>query len=134
MTAPKALRLVSHHLCPYVQRVAIALAERGIVHERLTIDLANKPAWFAALSPLGKVLLLKVGEAVLFESQVICEFLEDVLPTKLHPADPLARARHRAWIEVGSAILGDVWGFETARDADTAARKAAALRAKFERL
>ena len=128
------MTLVSHHLCPYVQRVAIALAERGIAHERLTIDLAIKPAWFAALSPLGKVPLLKVGDAVLFESQVICEYLEDVLEQKLHPADPLVRARHRAWIEVGSAILGDVWGFETARDADTAAGKAAALRAKFERL
>src|SRR5258708_40372906 len=71
------LTLVSHHLCPYVQRVAIALAERGIAAERVYIDLADKPAWFRALSPLGKVPLLKVDDAVLFESAVICEYLED---------------------------------------------------------
>lgn len=126
--------LVSHHLCPYVQRVAIALAERGVAHERLYIDLSNKPAWFTALSPLGKVPLLRVGDAVLFESAVICEYLEDVLEQKLHPADPLERARHRAWIEVASAILADVWGYETARDAETVRKKAADLHTKFARV
>jgi glutathione S-transferase len=123
--------LVSHHLCPYVQRVAIALAERGVAAERIHIDLADKPAWFRTLSPLGKVPLLRVGDdAVLFESAVICEYLEDVEPAKLHPADPLERARHRAWIEFGSAVLADIWGFETARDAAAAAAKADALRDK----
>ena len=34
------LRLVSHHLCPYVQRAAIALAEKGVPHERVAVDLA----------------------------------------------------------------------------------------------
>ena len=38
--------LVSHVLCPYVQRVAIVLAEKGIPFERIDIDLSNKPAWF----------------------------------------------------------------------------------------
>jgi glutathione S-transferase len=37
------LMLVSHHLCPYVQRVAIALAEKNTPFERTYIDLANKP-------------------------------------------------------------------------------------------
>ena len=45
--------LVSHHLCPYVQRAAIAFAEKGAPFERVTISLDEKPAWFAALSPLG---------------------------------------------------------------------------------
>ena len=51
--------LVSHHLCPYVQRVAIALAEKAVLFERAYIDLADKPAWFTNLSPLGKVPLLR---------------------------------------------------------------------------
>jgi hypothetical protein len=38
--------LVSHHLCPYVQRAAIALAEKAVLFERAYIDLADKPAWF----------------------------------------------------------------------------------------
>ena len=49
------LILVSHHLCPYVQRAAISLAEKGVPFERVDIDLANKPGWFKAISPLGKV-------------------------------------------------------------------------------
>src|SRR5207237_10273964 len=78
--APK-LTLVSHKLCPYVQRAVIALTEKAVPFERLDIDLADKPAWFKAISPLGKVPLLRVGtergEAALFESNVICEYIED---------------------------------------------------------
>lgn len=126
-----ALTLVSHHLCPYVQRVAIALAEKGVAFERVYVDLAAKPAWFLAQSPLGKTPLLQVGDDVVFESAVICEYLEDTLPHPLHPADPLERARHRGWMELGSAILSDIWGLETAQDAAGALRKAADIRGKL---
>lgn len=129
------LTLVSHHLCPYVQRAVIALEEKGVPFDRVYIDLSNKPQWFKQLSPLGKVPLLKVDDdIVIFESAVICEYLEETQPNPLHPADPLQRARHRAWMEFGSAILSDVWGFETGKDATTVAAKAAALKAKFERI
>jgi glutathione S-transferase len=37
------LKLISFDLCPYVQRAAIALAEKGVPFERITIDLAYKP-------------------------------------------------------------------------------------------
>ncbi len=50
------LHLMSHALCPYVQRAVIALTEKGLAFERTTIDLAAKPAWFLDLSPLGKTL------------------------------------------------------------------------------
>jgi glutathione S-transferase len=131
--------LISHELCPYVQRAAIALAEKGVPFTRTNVDLENKPDWFLAMSPLGKVPLLKVTDAagavhVLFESAVICEYLEDVLPNPLHPADPLERAQHRAWMEFGSAVLGDNWAFFTAKDDEKAARAATALKAKFTRL
>lgn len=134
------LILVSHHLCPYVQRAAIALAEKGVPFERRTIDLAAKPDWFLALSPLGKVPLLLVrqpdgSEVVLFESAVICEYLEDTeTSAPLHPVDPLARAQHRGWMEFGSSILGDLWGFETAKDAETYEAKRKALIDKFSRV
>jgi glutathione S-transferase len=49
------LTLVSHHLCPYVQRAAIALTEKGVPFERRHVDLSTKPDWFLAISPLGKV-------------------------------------------------------------------------------
>jgi glutathione S-transferase len=127
-----ALTLVSHHLCPYVQRVAIALEEKGIAFKRVYVDLAAKPAWFIAQSPLGKTPLLKVDDDVLFESAVICEYLEDTLPHPLHPENPLERARHRGWMEFGSSILADIWGLETAQDAAGLERKVADLRRKFE--
>lgn len=134
MTAP--LALISHHLCPYVQRAAIALAEKGVPFERVYIDLANKPEWFLKISPLGKVPLLRIprdgGEAILFESTVICEYLEETQPgAKLHPADPLTRARHRGWMEFGSAILSDLWIYETTQNAETLEAKRAVLKTKF---
>jgi glutathione S-transferase len=128
------LTLVSHHLCPYVQRAAIALAEKGVPFERVSIDLANKPDWFLRLSPLGKVPVLKVGDRVIFESAVILEYLEETQPNPLHPKDPLERAEHRAWIEFGSAALGDIWVLETTPDAEVFGARAEALGAKFARL
>lgn len=128
------LTLVSHTLCPYVQRAAIALHEKGVAFERVDVDLDNKPDWFKAISPLGKVPLLKVGDAVIFESAVIVEYLEETQPNPLHPSDPLRRAQHRAWMEFGSAILADIWGFYTAPDEATLQAKARALTDKFARL
>lgn len=128
---PPTLTLVSHALCPYVQRVAIALAEKGVAHDRVDVDLANRPDWFAALSPLGRTPVLKVGEDALFESAAILEFLEDAFAPSLHPADPIARARHRAWIGFASECLNDIAGFYSAPDTGTLNAKAAALHARF---
>jgi glutathione S-transferase len=125
------LTLVSHHLCPYVQRAAIALAEKGVAYERLYVDLANKPDWFKALSPLGKTPVLKVGETAIFESAVILEYLEETQPNPLHPADPLRRAEHRSLIEFGSAILNDIWAFYSAPDAAAFAAKRRQLTERF---
>jgi glutathione S-transferase len=125
------ITLVSHALCPYVQRIAIALAEKGVAHARVTVDLADKPGWFLALSPLGRTPVLTVGAAALFESAAILEYIEDTLPRPLHPADPVERSRHRAWIGFGSECLNDIAGFYTAQDAGTLEMKAAALHARF---
>jgi glutathione S-transferase len=131
-------KLISFPLCPYVQRAAIALAEKGVPFERIDIDLQNKPDWFLKLSPLGKVPVLVVtlddgAEQVLFESQVIAEYLDETIAARLHPADPLERARHRAWIEFASATLADLYGFYTG-DRETYREKLKALDAKFRRL
>lgn len=130
MTTPQ-LTLVSHHLCPYVQRAAIALGEKAVRFERINIDLARKPDWFLAISPLGKTPVLKVGDRAIFESAVILEYLEETQANKLHPADPLTRAEHRAWIEFSSAVLNDIWGFYVAPDAATFEAKARSLTDKF---
>ena len=128
------LTLVSHKLCPYVQRAVIALTEKGVPFERIDVDLANKPDWFKKVSPLGKTPVLLVGETAIFESAVIIEYLEETQANPLHPADPLARAEHRAWIEFGSAILSDISGLYSAPDEAAFLAKSKALREKFTRV
>jgi glutathione S-transferase len=133
MSAPN-LTLVSHHLCPYVQRAVIALREKAVQYERIDVDLATKPAWFTALSPLGKTPVLKAGEVPIFESAVILEYLEETQPRPLHPQNALQRAEHRSWIEFGSAVLNDIAGFYAAPDAETFMEKVRRLTDKFARL
>ena len=123
------LVLVSHVLCPYVQRAAIVLAEKGVPFERRDIDLANKPDWFLKVSPLGKTPVLLVGDQAIFESAVICEYLEDTTHPRLHPANALLRAQHRSWMEFGSALLSLIAGFYNAADETTLVARAAAIRA-----
>src|SRR5215467_8003105 len=132
MSSP--LKLISHKLCPYVQRAVIALTEKSVAFERIDIDLANKPDWFLKVSPLGKTPVLMVGNHAIFESAVILEYLEETQARPLHPADPLVRAEHRAWIEFGSAVLNDIAGLYSAADEAAFKAKAAQLEARFARL
>ena len=125
------ITLISHPLCPYVQRAVIALTEKDIPFQRIDIDLANKPDWFLALSPLGKTPVLQVDEDVLFESNVILEYLEDILVHPLHPEDALLRARHRSMIEFSSAVLNDIAGLYNAKSEELFEEKRQALRKKF---
>jgi glutathione S-transferase len=128
------LHLISHHLCPYVQRAVIVLSEKSIPHRRSFIDLADKPEWFRALSPTGRVPLLETGGQVLFESQVIAEYLDETTPGSLHPADALERARHRAWIEFGSDTLAAIGKLYNAPDEAAFSAAADTLRGRLERI
>jgi glutathione S-transferase len=134
----QTLTLVSHPLCPYVQRAAIALAEKGVPFDRIHVDLVNKPDWFLAISPLGRVPVLRVAAAgrdvAIFESAVILEYLEETQPAPLHPDDPLDRAHHRSWMEYGSTLLNGIarlYGAKTEADFHQAGQ---ALRTGFERV
>jgi len=110
----KKIRLLSHKLCPYVQRAAIVLLEKGVPFERINIDLSNKPEWFLSLSPMGKTPALQIDEDVIFESAIICEYLDEVYPKQMHPSDHLLKAQHRGWIEFGSQFLNEIARFYTA--------------------
>ena len=132
MSAP--LVLVSHVLCPYVQRAAIVLAEKGMPFERRDIDLANKPDWFLKVSPLGKTPVLLAGDEAIFESAVICEYLEDTALPRLHPANALQRAQHRSWMEFGSALLNLIGAFYNAADESALVARAAEIRARLAQI
>lgn len=129
-----ALTLVSHELCPYVQRAAIVLAEKGVLFQRRYVDLGNKPDWFRAISPLGKVPVLLVGRVPIFESAVICEYLDETWGPAMHVPDPLARAQHRAWIEFASATLNSIAAFYNAPDEGMLEIRRDDLAARFQRI
>lgn len=99
--------LISFVLCPFVQRSVITLKEKQVPFEITYINLSEPPAWFLAISPMGKVPVLRVdGERVLFESAVINEYLDETNPPPLHPQDPWRRAHNRSWIEFGANLIG----------------------------
>jgi glutathione S-transferase len=128
---PTKLTLISHLLCPYVQRAIIVLEEKQIAYERIDIDLANKPDWFLKVSPLGKTPVLLMDGQAIFESAVICEYLEETTPRALHPQDPIVRARHRGWMEFASSTLNAIGALYGAPDEQTLAAKITDLGAKF---
>jgi len=130
-TAPPQLTLVSHHLCPYVQRAAIVLAEKGVPYTRCYVDLAAKPDWFIAVSPLGKTPVLLAGDEPLFESAVICEYLDETFGPRLHPGSALQRARERAWVEFGSAVLHAIAACYIASDERTLRARRGELAERF---
>lgn len=125
------LKLISHPLCPYVQRAVIALEEKGAHYERIDIDLADKPAWFRAVSPLGKTPVLLADGQPVFESSVICDYLDDTLAPRLHPEDALARARHRGWIEYASSVLSTIGGLYSAAEDSAFEAALGLLRERF---
>ncbi len=100
------LELISFELCPFVQRAVIMLRYKEIPFEIQYIDLRQPPAWFLEISPTGKVPVLRCDGEVLFESAVICEFLNESYAPSLHPENALKRAKHRAYIEFSSSLMG----------------------------
>jgi len=95
------LKLCGFHISNYVNKVRIAILEKGVPFE---LDPTCKPAQnedFLARTPMGKVPFLEIDGAQLCESQVICEWLEDAYPQKpLYPRDLLERARVRELIAI----------------------------------
>jgi glutathione S-transferase len=121
MTTENQLELISFDLCPFVQRSVIILMYKKMPYDITFIDLSNPPEWFAEISPLGKVPVMKVKNRgkisakgsistpspfkVLFESAVINEYIDETVGAPLLASDPLDRAFERAWIAYGSELF-----------------------------
>ncbi len=134
-TKPNQLTLISHKLCPYVQRAVSVLEENGIAYKRINIDLANKPDWFKTLSPTGKVPVLVVDdETVIFESSVISEYLNDVYDAHMLSEQPLEKAKQRAWIEFASATLSNIGQLYSAANEQNFMQAQKQLKEKFSRI
>jgi stringent starvation protein A len=118
------MKLIDAARCPYCARVRIALAEKGIEHEAVVIDLSDRPPWLVDLNPpRGRVPVLDDG-FVLPESEVIMAYLDDRYPdTPLLPADLEARAQARVLVFRFDENLGDdYYAFRRGDDNDLAGK------------
>lgn len=100
---------------------------KDVEFEVTFINLREKPDWFLKISPHGKVPVLKVDEEILFESNAIAEFLDETVPPRLHPENPIARARNRAWtdyVPTFSGALSGVYYTKTREDMEAGLAKA----------
>ena len=99
------LKIVSFKICPFVQRVTALLEAKSVPYEVEYIDLGDKPDWFLEMSPHGQVpLLIAEDGRVLFESDAIAEYVDEVTGAPLSAEDPVTRAQDRAWSALASKL------------------------------
>lgn len=99
-------------ISPYAQKVKLALLEKGLPFETKIVDLSAPDAEFCAASPRLEVPILFDGDARLFDSKVILEYLDEQYPTPaLLPVGALERARVRTLQELcDTQYEAVVWG------------------------
>lgn len=91
--------LHGQNLSPFVRKVRVVLAHKGIEHEQKQVVPFGAGPDFIELSPLSKIPVWEEGDLVLPDSSVICGYLEQQYPTPpLYPAEAGARAR-ACWFE-----------------------------------
>jgi glutathione S-transferase len=142
------MKLWSGVLSPFSAKVRIALAEKGLAYETLEVPWSRKTLWgpkpaeFLAVSPRGKVPVLIDGQAAVYDSTVIAEYLEDrYSKVPLLPSDPVERARCRQLEdEADTAMTEEVTPLvqelftkqdESARDMSRVAAATNALRQRY---
>jgi glutathione S-transferase len=128
--------LVSFKTCPWVQRSAIILREKGTPFELRHIEPDNRPDWFLAISPHKKVPALSIddGKYSLFESNAINEYLDETIEPRLHPKDPIERAVNRAWTDYVPSFSSAVTGTAYAATEDAYKKALEQTPVAFERL
>jgi glutathione S-transferase len=99
------MKLVGSKTSPYVRKVRVILAERA-----LPFDFVEESAWSAdttvpRYNPLNKVpaLVMDDGESI-YDSRVICEYLDSISGAGLLPSEPAQRARVRRYEALGDGI------------------------------
>ena len=94
-----SLVVLGGNVSPFVRKVRVALAEKGLDYRLEPVNPFAPPAGWREVSPLGKVPALKDGERVINDSSVICAYLERRFPEPaLYPSDPYEYAR-ALWFE-----------------------------------
>ncbi len=135
------MKLFNSMLSPFSARVRIALYAKNLPCEISAPPGGTGSAEFKKLNPAGKVPALEDSGAVIAESEVICEYLEERFPAPpLMPSDPVARARVRTLARFADLYLAPVltplFGQldPKTRDAKVVAEKLAELGARLDQL
>src|SRR4051812_11597757 len=127
--------LCSFKTCPWVQRAAIVLRAKQVPYEITYIDRDKRPDWFLAISPHSKVPVLRIdGKDALFESNAIAEYLDETAQPRLHPEDPIARARNRAWTDYVPTFASAISGAMYSDSEEEFTKKAAKIAEPFGKL
>src|SRR5262245_31232710 len=96
-------------ISPYVRKVRIALAEKGIAYE-LRPAIPKSEA-LLRLNPLGKIPTLEEDGFAVGDSSVICDYLEQTRPQPaLYPSEARERARALFLEEYADTRLVEVVG------------------------
>lgn len=116
--------LYSGTTCPFSQRCRFVLFEKGMDFEIRDIDLYNKPEDISVMNPYGQVPILVERELVLYESNIINEYIDERFPhPQLMPADPTMRARTRLFLyNFERELFVHVSVLEDRRNTDTKAQ------------
>lgn len=127
--------LCSFKTCPWVQRAAIVLRAKQVPYDITYIDRDNRPDWFLKISPHSKVPVLRIGDKeALFESNAIAEYLDETAVPRLHPEDPLLRARNRAWTDYVSTFASAISNTAYADSEEEFTTRAAKIAGPFGKL
>ena len=128
-------KLCSFKTCPWVQRAAIVLRAKNVPYEITYIDRVKRPDWFLAVSPHSKVPVLLIDDKhALFESNAIAEYLDETVAPRLHPADPIQRARNRAWTDYVATFASAISNTAYSDTEDEFAARAAKIADPFGKL
>lgn len=107
MSAP--VRVIGSPLSPYVRKVLVCLAEKGIPYQIDPLVPFFGDDRFSRLSPMRRVPVFMDDQITLCDSSVICQYLEDRYPAPaLYPADIGDRARARWLEEFADTQMGEV--------------------------
>ena len=91
--------LYSGTTCPYSHRSRFVLFEKGMDFEIRDVDLFSKPEEIMAMNPYGQVPILVERDLILYESNIINEYIDERFPhPQLMPGDPVDRARVRLFL------------------------------------
>lgn len=100
VTKRSSMVFFSDGLDHYSHRVRIVLAEKGVAVEIVDVDPGDIPSEIADLNPYNEVPLLVDRELVIYEPNVMMEYLDERFPhPPLLPVYPVARAQSRQYLQ-----------------------------------